>query len=148
MEVILIKDVPNLGHVGDQVSVKPGYGRNFLMPKGFALAASVTNRRRLEHDKAIAARLGAKARAEAEKSAEQINGKTVQIARKVGEQGKLFGSVTAGDIADALAAEGVTVDKRGIQLANPLKELGSFDVSVRLRKDVEVQVKVEVVGES
>lgn len=147
MEVILIQDVPNLGHIGDQVHVKGGYGRNFLLPNRLAIPASVTNQRQLEHERAIAARLAAKAKAEAEGYASKVAGKTFEFKRKVGEQGKLFGSVTSADVAEALAAEGVTVDKRGVQLSAPLKELGMFDVHVKLRSDVEVDIKVAVIGE-
>lgn len=147
MEVILVKDVPNLGHVGEQVKVKGGFGRNFLVPNKLAIPASTSNRRRLEHERAIAARLAAKAKAEAEGHASKVSGKTFEFARKVGEQAKLFGSVTSADIAEALRAEGVAADKRSVQLAQPLKEIGMFDVRIKLRSDVEFEVKVAVVGE-
>lgn len=147
MEVILIKDVPNLGHIGEQVTVKGGYGRNYLLPNKLAILASVSNTRRLAHERAIAERLATQARAEAEGYANKARGKTLEFRRKVGEQGKLFGSVTSGDIAESLAELGVDVDKRGIQLASPIKELGLFDVHVRLRSDVEFDVKVGVIGE-
>lgn len=147
MEVILVKDVANLGHIGDQVSVKGGYGRNFLLPNKLAIPASVSNKSQLDHERAIAARLAAKAKAEAEGFASKVAGKTFEFKRKVGEQGKLFGSVTNADIAESLAAEGVTIDKRGVLLANPLKELGVFDVHVKLRNDVEFDIKVGVIGE-
>ncbi|MEM6533419.1 MAG: 50S ribosomal protein L9 [Myxococcota bacterium] len=147
MEVILVKDVPNLGHVGEQVTVKGGYGRNYLVPNKLAIPASVSNKRRLDHERAIASRLAAKAKAEAEGYASKVAGKTFEVKRKVGEQGKLFGSVTSADIAAAIAEQGVQVDKRGVVLAAPLKELGVFDVHVKLRSDVEFDVKVAIIGE-
>lgn len=147
IDVILVKDVPNLGHVGDQVSVSGGYGRNFLLPNRLAIPASTSNARRLKHERAIAERLSARARAAAQGFADRARGKTLEFRRKVGEQRKLFGSVTAADIAEALGQLGIDVDKRGVQLASPIKELGIFEVHVRIRRDVEFEVRVAVIGE-
>ncbi len=147
MEVILIQDVPNLGAIGELVSVKDGYARNFLLPRKKAIIASVKNKRRLEHEKRVAQVHLAKAKREAEAIAARLGGTSVTIARKVGEQDKLFGSVNGADIAKALADEGITVDRRAVQLAEPLKALGVYPVPVKLRNDVTVEVKVWVVAE-
>lgn len=148
MEVILVEDVANLGGIGDLVKVKPGYGRNFLLPKKLAVAASTNNKRRLEHEKKVVAFKLLKAKAESEAVAKQIKGTVVQIARKVGEQDKLFGSVTSHDIAQALIAKGIKVDRRKVLLGEPLKQLGEFPVQVRLRSEIVVEVKVQVVADT
>jgi large subunit ribosomal protein L9 len=147
MNVILIEDVPNLGHIGDLVTVKDGYGRNFLLPKNLAILASTRNRRRLEHEKRIAEARLKRAKVEAERYAEKLANTSVTIARKVGEQDKLYGSVTAHDVATALEDEGIKVDRRKLVLDEPIKELGVYQVPVRLRGDVTAEVKVWVVAE-
>lgn len=147
MDVILIEDVLNLGHIGELVTVKNGYGRNFLLPKKLAIPASTKNRRRLEHEKRIAEARLKKAKAEAEQYAEKLASTSVTIARKVGEQDKLYGSVTAHDIATALEDEGVKVDRRKLVLDEPIKELGVYQVPIKLRGDVTTEIKVWVVAE-
>lgn len=147
MEVILVEDVANLGGIGDLVKVKPGYGRNFLLPKKLALPASTNNKRRLEHEKKLVAFKLLKAKAESEAIAKQMKGTKVSIARKVGDQDKMFGSVTSHDIAQALNAQGIKVDRRKVLLAEPIKQLGEFPVSVRLRAEIVVEVKVHVVAQ-
>ncbi len=147
MEVILIEEVPSLGDVGEQVTVKDGYARNFLLPKKLAIPASVKNRRRLEHEKRLVSFRVAQARKEAESMAEKLANTSITIARKVGEQDKLFGSVTAHDIARALADEGVEIDRRKIQLEEPIKVLGVYEVPVKLSGEVPAQVKIWVVAE-
>jgi large subunit ribosomal protein L9 len=147
MEVILIEDVPNLGAIGELVNVKAGFARNFLLPRKMAIVASVKSKKRLEHEKRVAGFRLVKAKKEAEGLVQKLANTSVTIARKVGEQDKLFGSVTAADIARALADEGVVVDKKAVQLVEPLKALGVYQVPVKLRTDVTAEVKIWVVAE-
>jgi large subunit ribosomal protein L9 len=147
MELILVEDVPNLGGIGDLVRVKSGYGRNFLLPRKMAVVASVHSKARLEHEKRVAGFRLLKAKAEADVLAKKITGVSVTIARKVGEQDKLFGSVTTQDIAQALIDKGINVDRRKVTLAEPIKALGDYPVTVKLRKDVQAQVIIKVVPE-
>ncbi|HLT31746.1 MAG TPA: 50S ribosomal protein L9 [Myxococcaceae bacterium] len=148
MKIILREDVRDLGHSGDMVTVKDGYARNYLLPKKLAVVASTRNVRQLEHEKAVIAARSAKLRASAEEEAKKINSVQVTIARKVGEQDKLYGSVTALDIAEALAAKGVEIDRRDLNLPEPIKSLGSYEVELRLHRDVAAKVKVEVTPEA
>ncbi|HET9989314.1 MAG TPA: 50S ribosomal protein L9, partial [Kofleriaceae bacterium] len=124
MQVILTQDVDNLGKAGELVSVRPGYGRNFLVPRGYAVSATVTNKNRLDHEKAVIEKRVAKERANATEIAARINGMTLQFERMVGEDEKLFGSVTPRDIADQLKKANVEIDHRWIQLDQPVKALG------------------------
>ncbi len=148
MEVILMQDVPNLGHIGELVKVKPGYGRNFLLPKKLALPASSKNKKQLEHQQKVASFKQKKAKAESEAVAKQLGGQTITIARKVGENDKLFGSVTSQDIAAALSEKGIKVERRKVVLPEPIRQLGETTVTVKLRPDVSAQVKVQVVAEA
>ena len=149
MEIILLEKVSNLGDLGDQVNVKPGYGRNYLIPSGKAVTANAKNKaifevRRAELEKAQAATLGV-ARARGEKMA----GATVQITRKVGEEGKLFGSVTTGDIADAMTEAGFALTKAEIHLSQgPIKEIGDHEIGVSLHAEVHIKIIVSVIGEA
>jgi len=147
MQVILREDVANLGKSGELVTVKDGYGRNFLLPRKLAVLASEQNKRQLEHERAVITARQAKLKAGADAAAKTLSGVSVKIARKVGEQDKLFGSVTALDIAEALAAAKQTVDRRTIHLPEPIKALGSYEVEIRLHRDVVAKVKVDVVAE-
>jgi large subunit ribosomal protein L9 len=147
MQVILIEDVPNVGGIGEQVVVKDGYARNFLLPKRLAIPASTKNKRRLEHQRKLAGFRLAKAKKDAETVSEHLASISITIARKVGEQDKLYGSVTAHDIARALADEGVELDRRKILLHEPIKALGVYQVPVKLRGDVPAEVKIWVVAE-
>ena len=147
MKVILREDVPNLGRSGELVSVKPGFGRNYLLPRKLAVLANEANVKQLEHDRAVISARQAKLRGNAEEQAKRINAVSVTIGRKVGEQDKLFGSVTALDIAEALAAKGQKVDRRHIHLPEPIKTVGSHEVEIRLHRDVAAKIKVEVVPE-
>ena len=147
MEVILLEDMGKLGTVGDQVSVRDGYGRNFLIPKKMAIAASVKNQRQLDHEKRIASFRLNKLKADAQAVSERLKAASVTIARKVGEQDKLFGSVTSQDIERALNDEGIRVDRRKIQLTEPIKTLGVYQVPVKLSGDVTAEIKVWVVAE-
>ncbi len=147
MQLILTTDIPALGQAGDVVDVKPGYGANYLLPRGKAVLATANNQRQLQHQRRqIEAKL-ARERAEAESLAARLEGLSVTLMRLVGEGDKIFGSVTNRDIAEALAAEGVEVDSRQILLEAPLKALGVYEVDIKLHRDVKVQVKVWVVAD-
>ena len=147
MQVILIEDVPPLGAIGEQVSVKDGYARNFLLPKKLAIPASTKNRSLLAHEKRLASFRLARARSDDEAMAQRLANTSVTIARKVGEQDKLFGSVTTHDIERALADEGIQLDRRKLVLKDPIKELGVYQIPVKLRGDVDAEVKIWVVAE-
>jgi len=146
MQVILTQDVDNLGKAGELVSVRPGYGRNYLVPRGLAVTATMSNKNRLDHDKAVIERRVAKERASATELAGRINGMTLQFERMVGEDEKLFGSVTNRDIADQLKRANVEIDHRSIQLEHPIKALGKYEVPVRLAAGVVATLKFWVVG--
>ncbi len=148
MEVILKEDVQKLGHRGDLVKVAEGYGRNYLLPRKLAIEATPANRAVIEQMRTAALRRSAKEKGEAEELAKQFDGMTVQFTRKAGEKDHLFGSVTAGDVADALGKKGFNVDRRKIQLDEPLKMLGEFTVAVRLHRDVATSVKVIIEKEA
>jgi len=144
MEVILKEDVPKLGHRGDLVKVAEGYGRNFLLPKKLAIEATAGNKKVIEQMKAAAVRKAQKDKTDAEALAAQFNGVTVTITRRAGEQDQLFGSVTSSDVASELEKKGFTIDRRKIELDQPIKTVGEFSVPVRLFREVTATVKVEV----
>ena len=148
MQVILTQDVENLGKAGELVTVRPGYGRNYLVPRGFAVSATVRNKNRLDHEKAIIERKVAKERASATEVANKINVMTLQFERMVGEDEKLFGSVTNRDIGDQLKKAGIEIDHRWVVLDAPIKALGKYEVPVKLTSGVIAQVKFFVVGKS
>ena len=138
MKLILREDVENLGKGGELVEVKPGYGRNYLLPRGLAVAANTKNVRELDHQKKIAEAKAAKAKASAEAVAKRLSDTPVVLRRKVGEQDKLYGSVTVIDIVEALAARGLTLDRRTIDLQEPIKTVGDHEVPVKLHREVVV----------
>ena len=147
MEVILREDVQSLGKAGEMVRVKPGYARNFLLPKGLAFEATEGNKKRIAAEaKARTTRLEAE-KAGAATLADKLGAVTVTLKGKAGEEGKLFGSITAQDIAEALKAQGHPVDRRRIELEHPIKTLGHHTVSVRLHPEVHAEVHVTVVAE-
>jgi large subunit ribosomal protein L9 len=147
MEVILRDDIKSLGKAGELVRVKPGYARNFLLPQGLAYEATEGNKKRIVAEtKARTVRLAAEKDA-AVATAAAISAVALTFVRKAGEEGKLFGSITTQDIADALAAQGQTVDKRRVELAHPVKTLGEHTVIVRLHPEVHADVRVTVVAE-
>jgi large subunit ribosomal protein L9 len=148
MEVILKEDVEKLGHRGDVVKVAEGYGRNFLLPRKLAIEANKGNKNVIEQMKASAVRKSATEKAEAENLAKQFDSVSVEFTRKVGEKDHLFGSVTSSDIADALNGKGFDVDRRKIQLAEPLKSLGEYTIPVKLHRDVTAHFKVVVSKEA
>jgi len=146
MQVILTQDVDNLGKAGELVSVKPGYGRNYLVPRGLAVSATVRNKNRLDHEKALIERKVAKERASATEIAAKLNVMTLQFERIVGEDEKLFGSVTNRDIQEQLKRAGVEIDHRTIALDQAVKALGKYEVPVRLAAGVVANLKFWVVG--
>lgn len=147
IEVILREDVKSLGRAGELVRVKDGYARNFLLPQGLAFEATEGNKKRIAAEsKARASKLAGE-KAGAEDMAARLGAVTLTLAGKAGEEGKLFGSVTAQDIADALAKQGLEVDRRRLELEHPIKTIGFHSVAVRLHPDVHAEVKVNVVAE-
>jgi large subunit ribosomal protein L9 len=148
MEVILKEDVTKLGSRGEVVKVAEGYGRNFLLPRKLAIEATPGNKAVIVQMKAALVRRSAKEKTQAEELAKQFDGISVSFARRSGEHDHLFGSVTSGDIADAVAKKGINMDRRQIQLHEPLKTLGEFTVPVKLHKDVTAHLKVVIEKEA
>ena len=148
MEVILKEDVPNLGLRGDVVKVAEGYGRNYLLPRNMAMQATAANKAVIEQMKAAAARRSASEKAQAEELAAKLNPVELSFTRKSGEAGHLFGSVTSADIAGELASQGFDVDRRKIQLSDPIKTVGDLVVGIRLHREVTAHIKVNVVAEA
>jgi large subunit ribosomal protein L9 len=147
MEVILREHVDHLGRRGDIVKVAEGYARNFLLPRKLALAVTENNKRQIEREKKVAEVREAEERSQAEALGQRLTQLEVEIARRVGENDALYGSVTSADIAHALQAKGFEIDKRKIQLADPIKALGQVQVPVRVHRDVTAQVTVKVVAQ-
>jgi len=147
MEVILKEDVTNLGFRGDVVKVADGYARNYLLPRKLAMQATDTNKAVIEQMKTSAARRSASEKSKAEEFGAKLDAIALTFTRKVGEGGHLFGSVTSADIAAELAAQGVEVDRRKIQLGEPFKSIGEFTVPVRLHREVTAHIKVKVQGD-
>jgi len=148
MEVILKEDVAQLGSRGDVVKVAEGYGRNYLLPHKLAIEATAGNKAVIEQMKAASVRRSAKEKAQAEELAKQFDGVAVTFQRRSGENDQLFGSVTSSDIAEALEKKGFNVDRRKIQLHEPLKSLGEFTVPLKLHKDVTTHFKVMIEKEA
>ena len=146
MEVILREHVEHLGQRGEIVKVADGYARNFLLPRKLALLVTAENKKQIERERAVAEAREAAERGEAQGIAQRLTGVEIAIARRVGENNVLFGSVTAADVAEALAALQFTVDRRKIQLGDPLKTLGEHVVPVKLHRDVTAQLTVKVVA--
>jgi large subunit ribosomal protein L9 len=147
MEVILREHVDNLGRRGEIVKVADGYARNYLLPRKLALLATEGNKQRIERERSKFEAREAEEKLVAQAIAERVAGVELEIRRKVGETEALYGSVTTSDIAEALAAKGVEVDRRKINLQEPIKRLGAFDIPIRLQRDVTATVKVKVVPE-
>jgi len=148
MEVILKEDVANLGHRGDVVKVADGYGRNFLLPRKLALQATLANKAVVEQMKSAAARRSATEKAQAEELVTKLAPVVLSFTRKSGEAGHLFGSVTSADIAAGLATSGFEVDRRKIQLEEPLKSIGEFSVAIKLYREVTAHVTVKILAEA
>ncbi|UCH53401.1 MAG: 50S ribosomal protein L9 [Pseudomonadota bacterium] len=148
MEVILLEKVRNLGNLGDQVRVKNGFARNYLFPYGKAVVANAENKAKFETRRAELEAAAADAFTRAKARAEKMQGFTLQILRKVSEEGKLFGSVTAKDVADAMVAAGFELAKSEVHLSTgPLKEIGDTEVSLTLHPEIDTKIIVSVVGE-
>jgi large subunit ribosomal protein L9 len=150
MQIILLDKVANLGNLGDQVKVRPGYGRNYLIPNGKAVMATPDNKAYFEERRAELEKASADALTTAEARAEKINGSTVEIAQKAGDEGRLFGSVGSVDIAKAVtAACGIEVEKQEVRLpAGTLRYVGEYDIELHLHADVSANVKVNIVAEA
>lgn len=148
MEVILLKNVAHLGVLGDKVKVRPGYGRNYLVPGGFAVAATAPNLAAFEERRAELERQAAEQLAAAEARKAQLEGLTLRIVRKAGEQGRLFGSVGTQDIAKALTEQGIEIDKAMVRLAaGALRMAGQHALLLRLHPEVEVTIELDIIGE-
>lgn len=145
MRVILKSEVPKLGDAGDIVNVAAGYGRNYLLPRGLAIPASEGSMRELEHHKRVAAAIKRKQLQGAQELAAKLENSAVSIRREAGDDDKLFGSVTNRDIADALANEGIVVDRRAILVDEPIRAIGLFTVPIRLHREVSASVRVYVI---
>jgi len=146
MQVILKEDVHNLGKSGDLVKVKPGFGRNYLIPQGLAVMATAQNVKEIEHQKKLITARNAKLSKDAQSIADKMSAIEVQIERQAGEENKLFGSVNTRDIAEALAEKGVTIDHRKIHLPDHIKTIGYHTVDVKLGQGVTGKIKVVVVA--
>ena len=147
MQVILRQDIEKVGSRGEVVKVAPGYARNFLLPKKMAVAANESNKKIVEQERQAHLRKEAKVQGEAEGLAKIMTGATVRIAQKAGENDQLFGSVTSKDVADALSAQNYNIDRRKIQLDEPIRQLGEYKVPVKLHRDVTVEITVVVAKE-
>ncbi len=144
MKVILKEDVKDLGEIGSIVEVKIGYGRNYLLPRNLAVEANPKNLKQFEHEKKNILVKAKKVSKSMQDIADQISKMTITIEAQSGEEDKLFGSVTSKDIAEAIALQGVEIDKRKVILEEPIRRLGSYEVTVKVHKDVTASVKVEV----
>ena len=147
MRVILLKDHRHLGQRGDEVDVKPGYGRNFLLPQGLALTANEANRKQFEEMRSKIEAVHVQEREEAQAIAEKLEGTRLEITKKAGETGTLFGSVTATEIADELGKKGIEVDRRRIDLEGGIKTIGDHEVRILLHSEVTVEIMVTVLPE-
>jgi large subunit ribosomal protein L9 len=147
MQIILQEDIDQLGHRGDVVTVKPGYARNFLLPRKLALEATAGNMKALERIRTSLAKKTATELAAAQKQAELLTGVSLSFARKTGENDQMFGSVTSADISEALGAQNFKVDKRQVQLAEPIKIIGDYPVIIKVFRDVTAQISVHVAKE-
>jgi len=147
-KVILQEDIDKLGHRGDVVTVKPGYARNFLLPRKLAIEATLGNMKALERIRTSLAKKTATELEAAQKQAALLNGVEVRFTRKTGENDQMFGSVTSADIAEGLAAQGFKIDKRQVQLAEPIKALGEYPVTLKVFRDVTAAIKIHVEKET
>ncbi|MBS1826539.1 MAG: 50S ribosomal protein L9 [Acidobacteria bacterium] len=144
MEVILREDIDKLGARGQVVKVSPGYARNFLLPRKLAVAATESNKKIIEQERQAHLRKEAKVVGEASELAKMMSGVVVNIRQKAGEHDQLFGSVTAQDIADSLAKQGYSIERKKIQLDEPIKQIGEYKVPLRLHREVSVEITVQV----
>lgn len=147
MDIILKTDIKGLGYKNDLVTVKPGYGRNYLIPQGFAVLATSSNKKILAENIKQAAHKAEKIKTEAENLAAKLENITLEIKAKIGDSGKIFGKVTTLQISDALAAQGIDIDRKKIAISVPVEGAGEFSADVDLHREVKTQVKFVVVGE-
>ncbi len=147
MKVILKEDIPKLGTMGETVKVAPGYGRNYLIPQGKAVLATSKNLKELEHQRQLILRKAELVRKDAESFAEKFRGLTLTLARKVVDEDKIYGSVSVGDISQALEEAGVEIERKMIKLDEPIKSLGEFQVPVKVHADVTAELTIQVVKE-
>jgi len=147
MKIILREDVEKLGKAGEVVKVADGYGRNYLIPRNLAFLANVRNMKTLDHDRRVIETRAKKARKAAEGTASILSSMSLTLPAKAGEEGKLFGAVTSRDIAEALEKAGVKVDRKAVQLAEPIKQLGDYKVKIRVAAEVVPEISVSVVAE-
>jgi large subunit ribosomal protein L9 len=145
MQIILKQRLENLGQAGDVVSVKSGYARNYLIPQGLAYEANDSNLKRIDRERAQITKRTQEEHSAASERAKQIEGTSVTFTARAGEEGKLFGSITASDIAEKLAEQGIQIDRKQIVLEEPIKALGVFSVPVRLHAEVKPEIKVWVI---
>ncbi len=148
MKIILREDVEKLGKAGEVVKVKDGYGRNYLIPRQLAVLANVRNMKALDHDRRTIETRAKKTQKAAEATSATLSAVSLTIPAKAGEEGKLFGAITSRDIAEALGKAGVTVDRKAIQLADPIKQVGDYKVKIRVAADVHPEISVSVVPEA
>ena len=144
VKLILREDVPSLGDAGDVVSVKPGFARNYLLPQGKAIPATDANVSELEHHKRVVTERVTRERRVFEAQRDRLQAQRLEFIAQAGEEGKLFGSVTASQIAEELAAKGIEIDRRKIQLEEPIREVGEHTVLIRLHREIVANVKVKV----
>ena len=147
MKLLLKEDVDGLGFCGEEVEVKDGYGRNFLIPKGKALLATPNNLKAFNHQKRIVQAKVKKITGIAQEVADKISAATIQIKKKMGDGGKMFGAVTAQEISDLLKAKGIDIDRRKIQIQDPIKKAGEYSIPVKLHPEVVAEIKLTVEGE-
>jgi large subunit ribosomal protein L9 len=147
IEVILREDIKTLGRAGEMVRVKPGYARNYLLPQGLAYEATEGNKKRVAAETRVRTVRNQAERTEAERLASTLAGVSLALSGKAGEEGKLFGSITSQDIADALARQGHTIDRRRIEMEHPIKTIGEHAVTVRLHPEVRAELRVSVIAE-
>ena len=147
MEVVLKEDIENLGHMGDVVKVKDGYARNYLLPRGLVVLANKKNLKALEHEQRMIAQRRERLTKEAQGISAKLAGVSLEFTAKVGEEGRLFGSVTSMDIEKALKEKGHDVERRRIVLHEPIKQVGEYEIPIRLRPEVMPSIKVKVVSE-
>jgi large subunit ribosomal protein L9 len=147
IEVILREDIRTLGRAGEMVRVKPGYARNYLLPQGLAYEATEGNKKRIAAETRVRSVKNQAEKTEAERLAATLGGVSLTLTGKAGEEGKLFGSITSQDIADALARHGQSIDRRRIELEHPIKTIGEHTVSIRLHPEVQAELRVSVVAE-
>ena len=147
MDVILTQDIKGLGYKNDTVSVKPGYGRNYLIPQGFAIIANASNSKQIEENIRQASHKAEKVKKDAEELAKKIGDLTIELSTKAGESGKIFGAITPNQVAEALKDRGYEVDRRKISLSQDIKEVGEYTASLDLHRDIQHEITIKVVAE-